>query len=149
MVAAKGVRFLHLSDLHLMACERQGACGPDVPACHVCIKQTMLSALAHYIRAPETRPDLLLISGDLTELRDRTTDLRAVVAPLQQLLAAARECGVAVAGITGEHDGHGATAALRSAFGWSWLLAAGRWRLAAPRWSYGARRRGTAQPRGC
>src|SRR5437870_2119476 len=85
------VRFLHLADLHFMPCPRGGGCGPRVRACHVCIKTAILARLGKHITNPDTRPDLILLAGDLTELRDGDEGLRAAAAPLDKFVRLARE----------------------------------------------------------
>jgi hypothetical protein len=70
------------------------------------------------------------VAGDLTERREYRTggslaSLKTAVAPLERLVNAARDHGVTVAGVTGEHDGADSTAELRSMLGWSWLLKSG------------------------
>lgn len=124
-IAADAVRFLHLADLHLMPCPRHGACGPNDPACHACIKARVLAGLAQRIANPATRPGVILLAGDLTELRERSFALRAAAAPLDRFVRAARAFGIVVAGITGDHDGEDGTTRLRDELGWDWLLRSG------------------------
>src|SRR5437762_6676793 len=119
---ARPVRCLHLADLHFMPCRRRGECGPRVRACHVCIKTAILDGLGKHIINPRTRPDLILLAGDLTELRDGDEGLSAAAAPLDKFVRLAREHGIVVAGVTGEHDGYDGTAKLRQRLGWDWLL---------------------------
>lgn len=126
MAISNGVlRFLHLADLHLMACPRRGACGRAHAACHVCIKRNILNALELRISNADTRPGLILLSGDLTEMREHGFDLRAAVEPLDSLVRSAQKLGIAIAGITGDHDGEDGTAKLRASLGWDWLLRTG------------------------
>lgn len=118
-------RFLHLSDLHLMPCPHGGACGPNDAACHACIKRMLLERLRERISTPQCRPDLILIAGDLTERRDCASHLRSATEPLERLVRAARDQNIVVCGITGDHDGADATAALRKELKWDWLLHSG------------------------
>ena len=119
------VRFLHLADLHLTPCPCGGGCGPYQPACHACIKAAILERLQRRISSPATRPDLVLIAGDLTERRDGKGSLRTTAAPLDAFVQAAKAQGSTVVGITGEHDGLDSTLELRKALGWDWLLRSG------------------------
>ncbi len=121
----RDVRFLHLADLHLTPCLREAACGPGDAACHACIKAALLDRLVARFAAPATRPDLVLLAGDLTEHRDLGPNVRRAVAPLDRFVAAAWAKGITVAGITGDHDGENGTAVLRDTLGWDWLLGSG------------------------
>jgi 3',5'-cyclic AMP phosphodiesterase CpdA len=108
------IRFLHLADLHLLPCPNGGHCTLKPRACHVCIKKEILARLGEWIIQPATRPDLLLLGGDLTELRDGHPDVPSWTAPLDKLVRIARAQGIVVAGVTGEHDGENSTARLQS-----------------------------------
>lgn len=125
MSISPSIRYLHLADLHLTPCQASGRCGPYDVACHACIKRAILGALRDRLSDPTTRPDLLLLAGDLTERRDSEEGLRSTTAPLTELVQAALEAGTVVVGVTGEHDGDNSTVALRNALGWKWLLRTG------------------------
>lgn len=122
------VHFLHLADLHLSPCPRSGNCGPDDPACDSCIKAKILEGLCARFDHPRTRPDLVLLAGDLTDLWEDykgPRGLRTVAAPLTRFAEKARTNGVVVAGVTGEHDGEESTKTFRKILGWDWLLKSG------------------------
>ena len=119
------VRFLHLADLHLMVCDNDDACGPNDPACHPCIKAKILDGLHAHLGDPQTKPDLLLLAGDLTESCATRKEREKATAPLERLVSTALKNGVVVAGVTGEHDGVASTSRLRRGLGWKWLLGSG------------------------
>jgi hypothetical protein len=120
----RAVRFLHLGDLHLSpSCEHGGACGPKDPPCHQCIKTGILRRLQVRLVSARTRPDLLLLAGDLTDMCETVNDLRLAAAPLDEFVNTALAARIVVAGIVGEHDWERAD--LRRLLGWSWLLRTG------------------------
>jgi len=117
-MAQAPVHFMHLADLHLTPCPRTGSCGPDDPACDSCIKAKILEGLGGRFEHPRTRPDLVLLAGDLTDLWEGyhgPKGLRKAAEPLTRFVEKARSHGVVVAGVTGEHDGDGSPRAGSSA----------------------------------
>lgn len=127
-MAQAPVHFMHLADLHLTPCPRTGSCGPDDPACDSCIKAKILEGLGARLEHPRTRPDLVLLAGDLTDLWEGyhgPKGLRKAAEPLTRFVEKARSHGVVVAGVTGEHDGDESTKTFRKHLGWNWLLKSG------------------------
>ena len=127
-MAPSAIHFMHLADLHLSPCPRTRTCGEGDPACDACIKATILDGLAARFDDARTRPDLVLLAGDLTDLSEGYAGARGLnmtAEPLTRFVARARARGVVVAGVTGEHDGDDSTRTFRKRLGWDWLLRSG------------------------
>lgn len=115
--------FWHLADIHGYGpCSPRCAFppGPEADdACHNCIKEEIIERMAAQLAAAP--PDLLLIAGDIIEgLAGGHEGGKTIIDPL---LRAAREHGVVIVGVTGQHDA--ATQLFRDELGWTWLLDTG------------------------
>ena len=118
-------RFWHLSDLHLTSCLDDGRCGCGEDACSARIKAESLKRLADELERTHTPPNMLFLTGDITELDCEEAAARF----LEPILRAATKRETEVYGILGT-DGHdGSTRANSKAPGWGWLLKTGDVRM--------------------